>query len=483
MPETGSRSTGQKVVHNTAAIISGDFFYYAINFCAGISIARSLGEARYGEWSFIYVFLSLFEMFIRFGLDTILTRQLSQHKEEAGKIIGNAIYLRVALTLISLPVIYLTAHLLRYPISTQQGLMFASVQLFLSVRGFFDAIFRVELESLRVAFWNGVRGLINLVFVAAIFWIHPSMFLYIAAAALSGFVAFAGLVLNSRRLVRVQFTPDFGLMKYLARESFPLVLSGYLTLLYYRIDVFMLSKMQGFESVGLYSVATRISEALNVIATSLLASLFPVLANAWKSDRDEFKRLFGKTLEVLLAVGLPLAIGGLFTSTDLIELLFGARYQASGVTLSILLWFTCFGFVSILLVNVLIICGKQIMDTWISFGLVVANITMNAFLIPHFGYNGAALATVLVEVFGGIAMAVYLMRTGIVDPSLLWARLLRVLLVNACFAAFLFVLNGFHLPVFFFILAGSFFYVGLIFIFRILKPADLRYYLAYGRQK
>src|SRR3989338_3440485 len=83
MVESAKYSQVQRIAKNTFAIITGDFVYQLFSFAVGVLIARSLGGRRYGEWSFIFVFLSFFDMFIKFGFDSVLTREVARHRENA----------------------------------------------------------------------------------------------------------------------------------------------------------------------------------------------------------------------------------------------------------------------------------------------------------------------------------------------------------------------------------------------------------------
>jgi len=477
MAEANPISLGQKIFRNSSAVIVGDLLNQVVNFFTAILIARSLGETHYGEWSFIYVYLSFFEMFIKFGLDSILTRQMSVERDREGSILGNAVMLRLGFILLSLPIILLTAYLFHYPVSTRFGLSLASLQLFFAVRTLFETVFRVELAMGQVVLWNTIKAVLNLAFAGTVYLTAPSVPLYITAAFFSGFLTMWGIIAQASKRVKVDWKPDFALMGSLIKEAAPLLMAGYLTLLYYRIDVFMLAKMDGFDSVGKYSAATKISEALTVIATGLMTSLFPVISQAWKQNRDEFERFVGRAFEILLAIGLPLALGGIAVSNDLIRVLFGGQFEGSGTTLMILLWFTCAGFISIVLVNILIACGKQMVDTWISFGLVAANIMMNAVLIPHFSYNGAALATVLVEAFGVLMMALYIRHKEVLQWMPILKRLSRVILANVAFAVCLVIMKVLYLHWAVLIAVGMALYAGLVIVFRIFTVADFCYYL------
>ena len=299
-----------RVINNSAAFIGGDLIYHFVNFLAGILIARSLGTEVYGQFSFIFVYLSFFEILTQFGLNSVLTRRLAQTKEDAPQLLGNALLLRLALIIASLPLALLVIRGMGYPVSVQQGVFLASFQLFLALRSIYETIFRVNLSMIYPALWNGLRALLNLSLVGAAVYLHPSIFIFILAYLVSGLAAFAGLALFSRNFIRITFRPDWQLIRCLIKDSVPLLVAGYLTLLYCRIDVLMLSKMKGFAEIGYYSVATRLTEPLDMIAGSLTISLLPLLSRAFKEERGDFDEFSSKAFLGLLLVGLPLPSAG-----------------------------------------------------------------------------------------------------------------------------------------------------------------------------
>ena len=468
-----------RVLNNSFVLIGGSFFNQLVNFLAGILIARSLGSGFYGEWSFIFVFLSFFEMFAEFGLNSILTRQIAQEKEKAPQILGNAILFRLFLAAVTVPAAIFLIRMLNYPVSVEQGVLLASFQLFLTVRSVYETIFRVNLLMAYPTLLNGLRALLNLALVAAISCFHPTVSFFILAALISGFAGFAAIIFFSRRFVSIRFRPDWNLIKGFVKESAPLLFSGYLTLLYYRIDVLMISKMKGFADVGYYSVATRLTESLGIIAVSFLQSLFPLLAHSFKENRSEFESLVSRAYEGLLLIGLPIALGGGLVAGDLIVFCFGAEYARSGPTLGILFGYVFFSFLGSFLVNLLIVCGRQIVDAWISFFLVLINIGLNCLLIPSHSYNGAAAATVLTEIAGISVMLAYVARDAAIRLRFPLRELVLSLKVNLPYFLLLLILKRFFpMPVLVFIGLSALLYGFLLFVLRILAWKDFKNYFS-----
>lgn len=467
-----------RIFDNAAAFLGGEFFYRLVNFFSCILIARSLGESGYGQFSFIYVYLSFFESFIEFGLNPILTRELSQKPEKAPQIIGNALLFRTGLILCILPFAMWLIRQLGYPLTVQKGVFLASFQLFLTLRPLFEVIFRVRLLMIYPALWNAARAFINLALVGLVTFLHPSMPWFILTYFVSGLIALAGLAFSSRRQIPIDFRPNRPLLFHLIRQALPLVMSGYLSLIYYRVDVLMLSMMKTFKDVGYYSVATRLTESLHMISMSLLVSFFPLFSHAFKADRGEFDLLTRKAFRYILLLGFPITLGGTLVARDLIQLFFGSSYLPSAVTLTILLWYTFFSFIGNVLASVGIASGKQMADMWISAAMALFNIGMNALLIPKYSYNGAALATVMTEIVGISTYSIYLMTNADVRLRFPGREFMTALKVNLLFAGLLFLIqHTASVPVIPFVIGGILGYAGLLLLFRIVSWEEIQTYL------
>ena len=62
------------------------------------------------------------------------------------------------------------------------------------------------------------------------------------------------------------------------KDSWPLLLSGLVVMVYMRIDQIMIKNMINDEAVGYYSSAVRLCEAWYFIPVTLCNSLFPAIA-------------------------------------------------------------------------------------------------------------------------------------------------------------------------------------------------------------
>ncbi len=477
--KTAQEKTLYKMVNNSAVIVVGECIYRLMSFFTAILIARAIGGQQYGEFSFIYAYLAFFEIFVQFGFNSIITREISQHQTRASSLLGSVIYAKTGLIAVAIPSAIFLIKILGYPLSVQQGIVFASFQLILTMRSVFEVIFRVNLRMIYPVLWNLVSSVSNLMLVWLVTRHEPTLPMIILCYIFGGGIGLLGLGLHSSRYITVDWTPKWVLIKEIFRKSLPLFLSGFLTLLFWKLDVLMLSKMRNFIEVGYYSVAARFSDSLMLIATSLMASFFPVLSQAFSEDRREFENLIYKAFNVLLLIGLPMAIGGAFVSKNVIVFFFGPQFAAAGFTLSILLGYTTMSFISIALVNILIACGRQIVDTWVSLLLACTNFATNLVLIPVYGYNGAAVSIFANEIFDMGIMLVYLVHFLKIPAGVFIRRLLLPFKVNAIFLPIVFLLRAvipsWMLFVFFALIA----YALLLFGAKIVGINRLKSYMGY----
>ncbi|GEM_PF-1084492 len=480
--ETHASNITFKIINNSAAIVGGDLFYRFANFLASLMIARTLGSEGFGQFTLIYVYIFFFEIFVQFGLNSLLVREFSQNKGKAAKILGNAIILRVLFVLAALPIAWFLVRVLGYPFSVRQGVFLASFQLFLTLRPIYETVFRVNLQMVYPVLWNMVRAFTNLLFVGTVACFIPQLPWFILAYLVSGSIALLGLARFSRRVTEIDFHLDKNILSHLLKESAPLVASACLTMLYYRIDVIMLSLMKDFSAVGIYSAAIRIGEALTVISSSIFASFFPLLSRSFKEDHQAFRRFVSQGFLALLLIGMPVAIGGSLISRDLIPVFFGNEYAPAGFTLAILCWHTFFSFLGGLLANILIGCGRQTVDMWISLILVLVNVGLNFCLIPIYSFNGAALATAVTELVGMIVYFTFTLKDPAIKISFPLKEFLLALRVNLPFLVILIGLRLFlRIPVLLIVLTSIFLYGILLFWFKIVTWKDIKNYFAFSR--
>jgi O-antigen/teichoic acid export membrane protein len=399
------------IIHNTVTIIFGDISLRCLNFIASVSLARYFGTYLFGEFNFVFTYLSFFEIFAQFGMNSILVREISKDESKADILLGNVFILKMAWILLSVLVACVTIAMLNYNLYLQHLIWFSSLSLFLTMRTLFDSVLRVKLKNKYIVFANIAKGIAYVSLIYLLIFMKGSVFYAVLVSIFSGAIGLAGAAYFSLKYIKPKFKFDLGICRYLIMESAPLLCSGFLTIIYYRIDVIMLSKMKTYADIGYYTAATRLTELFSIFPGALMASLFPILTEYYTKFKEVFIKIYRESIIYLSAFILPIAIIFTVFSNLIILKLYGDKFLPSSSALSILIWSEVLGYIGIILVNVLIILGKQKIDLYVSGLMVFLNIFLNLLLIPRYSFNGASIATVATECLGSFIWAIYLFRS------------------------------------------------------------------------
>ena len=182
------------------------------------------------------------------------------------------------------------------------------------------------------------------------------------------------------------------------RESTPLLLAGVAVFAYMRIDQFMIATMLGQRQVGLYSAVVTLAELPLVLPMLLLRASLPTLARQSRESAAQrnctLMRLMGMSFYLHLAVALALALA----AEPLVVMAYGESYRPAVDAFRIQVLAAPLVALGVLSSAWLVLerrTGHALRRTLLG---ALANIGLNALLIPAYGIAGAAFATLASQI-------------------------------------------------------------------------------------
>jgi O-antigen/teichoic acid export membrane protein len=361
--------------------------------------ARMLGTQSFGVYSIAIFYGFLFNQLSDFGLHLLTTREASKSLKSENTAEQLALtakgWLSGSLILLSVLVAFL------YGKNFTEFLAFfliCSSFVVYSIAEFCFSLFRawgkLRLEAILVF---GNRGGLLILGGLALVLGFGLTGLAVAHLVSAGIVAL--IALRWTRPYAVWQGSKFRAVIALYGKAFPLGLGLLLSLLAFRIDIPLLYALQNEAVVGIYNAAYRLFEPALLVPAAILAGTFPnivreVEAKGSTSDLETAK-------VILWSLHLLGVLGGLtlgLLASPLVSLLYGADYISSADVLVRLSLVIPFIFVNYGLTHLLIAKQREKWNTAF-FGIALAvNVLANLLLIPAFGANGAALATLLTEI-------------------------------------------------------------------------------------
>jgi O-antigen/teichoic acid export membrane protein len=93
-------------------------------------------------------------------------------------------------------------------------------------------------------------------------------------------------------IVEIRPCLNLSFWKQILRESLPLALTVIFTVIYFKIDVVMLSLIRGDNSeIGWYSAAMRLMELVGVLPALIVSALFPIVSSLYKESIDSLRKV------------------------------------------------------------------------------------------------------------------------------------------------------------------------------------------------
>jgi O-antigen/teichoic acid export membrane protein len=156
----------------------------------------------------------------------------------------------------------------------------------------------------------------------------------------------------------------------------------------------MLGWFRSAQDLGFYAAAYKPVQLFWIFPALLASSFFPILSRLAYKNNEKFRLVFEKALVVVFLIALPLVAGGLVLSHDFIKILYGTEYLPAIPVFQILLFTVLLVFPGTLIGNAIFCYDKQ--KSLIGYFLLgtLGNVFFNFLLIPLWGINGAALATI-----------------------------------------------------------------------------------------
>jgi O-antigen/teichoic acid export membrane protein len=388
----------RRILGNTSWLVVERIIRILTGFLVGVLVARYLGKERYGVLQYAISLTSFIGILVYLGLQGIVVRDLVARPHERDVLLGTTIILKAVGALVTyalLATIYV-AFAARGSDETAVVLIVAAGLLLRpleTVNYWFESQVQSKYTALRQIFTVVLTSGSKIVLIA----VHAPLSAFAGMVFAEVLVGGFWIVLFYTRRVGSLFAWRFSFAKAreLLGQSWLLIFSGFLATVNLKVDQIMLKWMSGSGEVGIYAVAVTLSEAWYFISVAIVTSVFPSLVEARKSDPAKYKAMLQKVFDVLFLIALTVAIAVTFCSRLVIGILYGAEFLPAAVILMVHVWAGLFAFMRQLFSRWLIMEGLLTYSFYSHGSGALANVVLNALLIPKYGGFGAAIATLI----------------------------------------------------------------------------------------
>lgn len=425
------------VVRKVARNISFLFAYQAgsrfLGLVLNLALARKLADAGYGRYSLILVIVMMAAMAADFGTASILVREISRRRERANSLLAPVLLLRLITTVLVTSGVLLTVILGAVERDFALPLMIAVLSIIpaslaTAAEAGIQAHERMDLSALADVVFSVALTVAGVMVIYMGGGVTAMMIVYLSASGVRLFYSMTAYRLLRERL-RGGWLFSGADFWHMARESFPVLCWQLVSLAYYKVDVLLLGIFRTEAEVGWYAAAYKLFEVPIMFGWLAVQALLPLMSRLYQTSRDGLLLLFEKTIKYIWIVGLGVAVLMASLSRPVVELLLPAEYEPAARLLIVLGASLPFMVGCVLFGNLFIAMDVQArMARW-SLASLAVNVGLNLVLIRQFGVMGAAITTLVSEIFS------FLLFYGFTAHFLRHVRMIEVFLAPVLVAA------------------------------------------------
>lgn len=390
------RATFRRAARNALWLLLSQGGVRLLSFVVGTLLARSLGVADFGTYTFVMTYTAYFGILADAGLGRYLIRDVARDRVAAGAYLSQITALRLALAAAAYVLMLLLAVATRSAPERLTLIAVAGTSLFTgAVAGAVASVFTAREEMHISALFTFLSSMATALFVLAALAVGVGLLGTVVAVTLANLPPLGFLLTMWRRQGPLP-APRASLSFWwrALRASYAYALLGVIGVVYFRIDALMLTWMRGPEANGIYQAAYRLLDAVTDAPGVIVAAMFPAIARLHRQSRAELRRAYLTVLMVLTLLGVPVMLALLLFADPVVRLLYGAEYAPSVTVLRLLAIALFLIFVDT--ANTMVLYSGDELGTVLilSLGTTAANVLLNLILIPRYSYNGAAVATI-----------------------------------------------------------------------------------------
>lgn len=402
-----------KEIRNASWIIGEQILQVFVSLIVGVLTARYLGPSNYGALNYTASFVTFCTSLATLGMEGVVIKKIIASPEDEGTYMGSCMLFRFVSAILSTCLITITVFFLNpgEPIKVILVLL-QSLQLIFQAVYILDSWFQRYLKSKYISIGKMLACIIVALYKVYLLVTAKSIIWFAFSNSLTYIIVAISLYVFYRKENAPKMKVSIPLGKEVLSESYHFILSGLMTAIYSQMDKIMIGKMLTDMDVGLYTTATAICSMWIFIPTAIINSFRPTIMVIKQSGNQAFykkrlEQLYSLIIWLCIFVSIVVCIFGPL----IIRILYGEAYMGAIETLRISIWSETFAMIGTAR-GIWILCENK--NKYVKYYLVIGaivNVILNALLIPVYGINGAAFATLITQIVTSIIAPLFYKET------------------------------------------------------------------------
>lgn len=363
--------------------------------------ARYLGPANYGLISYAASIVAFVAPIMKLGLDSILVHEIVNNDKLEGKILGTSMLMCCLSAVMCILGIFLFVSIINA--GEKETII---VCIIYSILLIFQALEMIQywFQAKLLAKYSSIAMLISYILVTGfqilLLITNKSIYWFAISNSLDYLIISIILYTIYKNKSNQKLSFSSTLCRKMIKKSKYYILANLMVTIYAQTDKIMLKLMIDNASVGYYSAAVTSAGMASFIFAAIIDSARPIIFEAKKNeDLIKYEKNIISLYSVVIYFSIFICLMVTIFSPLIVNIMYGQEYANSIPILRLIVWYTTFSYLGSARTIWIMAESKHNYLMFINTAGVILNILLNYILIPIYGIIGAAIATVLTEVF------------------------------------------------------------------------------------
>lgn len=425
-----------KILKNATWIVACKVVQSILSFIIGTLTVRYLGPTNYGIITYVASVVSFLLPIMQLGLKHTLVKEFVRNPNNEGEILGTALVMNIISSLFSMAgaIVFVSIANAGERETIIVCSLYSLVLLFQATE-----MTMYWFQSKLLSKYPSIATLIAYV-VVAIYKVYLLVtgkgVVWFALSYVLDFFLISIILLGIyRKLSDKKLSINWKTGCQMLSRSKHFIIPSLMVVVYQHTDRIMLKLMFSDEETGFFSAAIACTGVTAFVFHAIVDSARPVILEAKERSQKLYERRVVQLYSVITAFALAQSVCMTIFAKQVVYLLYGKSYLAAVPILQLAVWYDTFGYYTSVR-NIWILAEeKQKHLTKINVIGALANVALNACLIPMLGGVGAAIASIISQFLTNIVIGFvyepirrnnYLMLKGL-NPKVIFDIALNVL--------------------------------------------------------
>lgn len=392
---TRPERAGHSMLRNTLWMAWSGTINIANSVVIWMALARWRSTAEVGQFATVMSLFTIFMTICGLGLTPYLTSELVRRAARR-RFAASAAWLIGGWSVVCLLVMCVTGFLTNANPAARTATLVLSLAILPSgLLSLCEAIFTAAGQARVIAVATTTENLLRTLLPLTLLYRGSGLVAVCLAFAFVRFAALAVYLVVLSRQHTLFARPSFAIARDIAQAAPTFAGVTVLAALHWQLGTVLAGKLGGEAAAADFGIAARFLVPAMVLLWSYVSVIQPAATRHAQQSNAALGEFLARCLRLVIALALPVAVGGLTLGMNLLALLFGDSYASASLSLGLLAVSVVPFSIVMIASRGLIATNRQHIDLLANAVAVAVNLLANLALIPRFGAAGAAVAQLL----------------------------------------------------------------------------------------